>query len=256
MARFGSQAFMTSKRAKGLLFLAVTAFGMAIFDGPAQADFIFTPGNNPGPLEENILFQSKYFDITSFIGHSNQTNVPINFNLLTGLQINGLGYGETGIGTNGVGQSDIICTLLCGPYAQGGANGQQLQDLEVSLGNGFGATDFIGNLDFGEGTALITVSDQLGGSFGFTLGNGQNFFTINAINGEVITDIKITEFAPDANGNFGWNSFKQPRISGLCRLQGASCQSIPVPEPSSLAIFGAGVFAFGWFNRKKVRFTA
>src|SRR5262252_3558647 len=186
---------------------------------PAKADIIFTPGNNPGANEENILFQQKFNDLTNFLGHTNQTNAPILFDIFSPNAATQLSPAETGIGTNGIGQADIICNIGCNTFSAGGANGAQLTDLEVKLGQGFGATDFIGNLDFGEGTARIQVTDQLGAIFAFDLGNGQNFFTLNAINGEVITDIQISELLPDPQtGTFGWNDFKQPRISGVCAL--------------------------------------
>ena len=230
------------------LFATSVVVGLAMAGGTAQADIIFTAGNNPGPDEENILFGAQFTGQTSIIGLTNQTHVPIIFNLIPGAPL-----GETSIGTNADGQADIVCTGACGTASAGGANGHQLTDLEIKLGAGFGATDFIGNLDFGEGTAKITVLDQLGATFDFVLGNGQNFFTLNAINGEVITDIQITELALDSNGFFGWNDFKQPRVSGLCALQGTTCNllQIEVPEPSSLALFGAGLVAAWWFATRR-----
>jgi len=226
--------------------LFATTAVLTMLAGAAHATIIFTPGNNPGATEENILFQSKYTGVTSFIGHTNMTGVPILFDLVPGAL-----NGELSFGTVGVGQSDIVCSAGCGTDNQGGANGSQLTDLEIKLAPGFGATDFIANLDFGEGTFTISVLDQMGANFDFDLTNGQNFFTLNAINGEVITDILISGKAVDGNGNLGFNSFKQPRISGLCTLQGATCTAIPVPEPSSLAIFGAGILAVGWLKGRK-----
>jgi hypothetical protein len=236
------------KNLKKVFLAAGLLLGLA---APAQADFIFQSGNNPpkDAVEENILFGTKFTGVPLLVGFTNQSNVAITFDLVPGY----LG-GQLGIGTNGVGQADIVCnlTFLCGSFDQNGANGLQLEDLEIKVQNGFGATDFIGNLDFGEGIFRVSVGDQFGQHFDYTLGNGQNFFTILAINNEVITDIRITGISADSDGHMGFNSFKQPRISGLCTLTGVNCQAIDIPEPSSLALFGAGLLASLWFvSRRK-----
>jgi hypothetical protein len=106
------------------------------------------------------------------------------------------GPGNELISTNGQGRADIICTSNCGTDSTGGANGSQLTGLEIKLGSGFGASQFIGNLNFGEGAAAIQVSDQLGVTFNYVLGNAQNFLTLDAANNGVITDIKIFESGP------------------------------------------------------------
>ena len=246
---------MIASLMKRALLATTVAIGVAAAGGAAHADIIFTAGNNPDPTEENIIFGQKFDNINLpniLFGLTNQTHVPVFFNLVPGAP-----FGQGSDGTNGVGQADIVCNTGCGTFNGGGANGMQLEDLEIRLGPGFGATDFIGNLDFGEGTFRISVTDNFNAVFDFMLGNGQNFFTLNAINGEVITDILIQDFSLDANGHSGFNSFKQPRISGLCTLQGTTCTAIPVPEPSSLALFGVGLFAAGWFAmRRKALGTA
>ena len=104
-------------------------------------------------------------------------------------------------------------------------------------------TDVIANPDFGEGTMNVWVADQLGNNFDFTLGNGQNFFTLTATNGEVITDVQMTQQV-GSGGTFGWNDFQQPRVSGVCTMPEGSTTCTPIsftPEPGSLALLGSGL---------------
>ena len=72
----------------------------------------------------------------------------------------------------------------------------------------------------------------------FDLGNGENFLTITAIHGQLMTDVAISSATDILDG-------RQFRIGGI--------QPIPVdvPEPASLAMFGAGLFAIAGLRRKR-----
>ena len=222
---------------------------MALPLATARADFQFLDtGGSTGTViqfEQHITAPGT----TSLFGDLNST--PLQTIDFLSLAPNGVGQGTENIGTTGSGQADVTCTANCGTDSTGGANGMQLTGLEIRLKAGLGALQFIGNLDFGEGSAFIVVQDQFGNAFVDVLGNGQNFFTINAINNEVITDIKIFEDIPDpVTGQWGWNDLKQPRIGGLCTI-GVDCPvSTAVPEPGTLAILGTALTGM-WFLRRR-----
>ena len=212
--------------------VAALAVGLsgALVGSPACANLMFQLGNNPQPDEQNILFAAPQTGttITGEVDHATPT-IPVVFNTLTGQTLQQTAQG----------QADIFNLA-----------GTPLTSMETSI-PGFGFTDFIMNPNNGTGTALVTATDNMAQTFTYMLGPGQNFLTIVAVAGsnEVITDVKIQQ-NPGTTG-FGFNDFKQPRVSGVCTLGTTGCTPVVfppvVPEPASLAILGSALVGFGAF---------
>ena len=209
----------------------------------ASANVIFTLGNNPQPNEENILFQAPQTGLT-VTGATNMTNVPVFFSTLTGQQLL----------QNSQGQADILQNV---PMP---AQNSALTSMDINLtapnftaGAGvpspvLGFTDFIMNPLNGSGTATVTAFDNFGQTFTYPLGNGQNYLTLTTANGEVITDVQIKV----AGGSF--IEFKQPRISGVCRIGAGNCNPVPpIPEPASLGLLGTALAGLGIFMQRRRR---
>jgi len=220
---------------KRLLATTVIAAGAFLFASAAHANIIFIEGNHPQADEQNVLFGSSEAGVTLANGEVAHTGATVRFTTLGNpLQI---------ITQQAKGQADIFCFANC--INNGGNQSSQLGSIRMSAGldannNPTAWTDAIINLDFGVGTANVHVIDNFGQDFQYDLGNGQNFLTMIAVNDEFITRIDVTNAFPDQP--FGFNSFKQPRVSGLCTLvTEASCVPIEVPEPASLWALGFGL---------------
>jgi hypothetical protein len=179
----------------------------------AKADIVFTLGNNPQPGEENVLLNNG--TMGSLVqGSTNQSHTLVDFDSLTQT----LFEPETG--------QARIETI--------DASGAQVPESDVSsirLHSGANYSDLIFNTHIGEGigspgdTETVTVTDNLGmlHIFTFTEGNGENFLTIVATNGESIESTAISY--PD-----GYTDLRQVRIS-----------LSPSPEPASLVLAGTGL---------------
>ena len=175
----------------------------------AQAGIIFEEGNNPQPDEENLLLNSG--DTGTTIFGETQSGISVQFTSIT----------------------DTLVAPSSG-QARIEAEDGLLNNITISVPQG-NFIDFIGNPFQGDGEATITVvANELDGTttdhiFETELGNGQNFFTVIAIDGETIASITID--APD-----GFSDLRQPRISG----------ATIIPEPVTLAMFaGVGALALG-----------
>ena len=213
------------KPAKFLLPLAIVLFAPSL----SRADLNITLGNNPQPGEENVLLNTGTTGNT-VLGTLNQSGFLVNF-------------ASTQVLTEpSNGQARIEAT--------NNSSQVPVTDISFSLANGT-FTDaifnpFIGGIIGSPGDATITVvgkdamanPETLTGTF--SLGNGQNFLTVVASNGEVIDSISLSAIT-----GFGFTDLRQVRISG------ATIPSVP-DTGTTLSLLGASVLALALLRRKLV----
>lgn len=187
----------------------------------AEAGIIFELGNNPQPDEQNILLNDGTTG-TTVVGVTNVTNQIVNFSSTTDI-----------LGEPVDGQARITSISRDG----------RIENITMSADGFLPFVDAILDPLTGTGDATVTVQayepDGTTGTFTFTfaLGNGQNFITIVAVDGEMIRSITL-----DAAG--GFTSLNGPRISGLTAATAA------VPEPASLTLLSIGLT--GWVGRRRL----
>src|SRR5918993_1533279 len=207
--------------------LALAVFGIvSVAAGTAKADIVVVTGvNNQGT--DNVLLNPAT-DVLTVTGTVGPSNLLVNFTSTSG---SGL------LNANPSGQATV----------SGGTGNTSLTQLTFGLANNDTFTRAVFNINAGtDGSVVIRIEGvNIDGGFfedDFVVNaNGQNFFTVTAINGQLISSISLTAI----NGAV-FEDVRQVRLGGGAVVE-------PVPEPASMLLLGTGLIGIAASFRKRFR---
>jgi hypothetical protein len=194
----------------------------------ARADIIVVQGvNNTGT--DNVLLNPAT-DVSTVTGTVNSGLFTVNFVSASGSQL---------LSANPSGQATV----------SGGTGNSPFTDITFSIAGGATFTRAVFNINAAtDGSVVLTVEgiNITGGTFTETFevdANGENFFTVTAINGQLITSINLSGTAGAT-----FEDLRQVRIGGL-----AAPPTNQVPEPASMFLLGSGLVGLAAGLRRRMR---